>query len=133
MANKYHGQGGRIYMSTSASGTAVVMVSLSSWSLDLGTDTVEVTAFEDTNKVFVQGKKELSGEFSGFWDSSDDSLFDGADSTDGVKMYIYPSKDAPTIYHYGTAWINASLEGSVVDAVKVSGSFKAAGAWGRRP
>ncbi len=133
MANRYHGQGGRIYMSTSASGTAVQMVSLSSWSLDLATDTVEVTSFEDLNKVYVQGKKDLSGEFSGYFDSSDDSLFDGADSTDGVKLYIYPSKDAATIYHYGTAWLNASLEGSVDGAVTVKGSFKAAGSWGRKP
>jgi hypothetical protein len=120
-------------MSTSASGTAVQVVSLSSWSLDLSTDTVEVTAFEDTNKVFVQGKKNLSGEFSGFWNSSDDSLFDGADSTDGVKLYIYPSKDAATIYHYGTAWLSASLEGAVDGAVTVKGTFIAAGSWGRKP
>jgi hypothetical protein len=133
MANKYHGQGGRIYMSTTAAGTATVMVSLSSWSLDLSTDKVEVTAFESTNKEYVQGKKDITGEFSGFWDSSDDSLFDGAESTDGVKIYIYPSKDAPTIYHYGTAWLDASLEGGVDSAVAVSGTFVAAGAWGRKP
>lgn len=130
---KYHGQGGRVYLATTGSGTAVQAVGLSSWSLDQPTDRVEVTAFEDANKTYVQGKKDISGEFSGFWDQTDDSLFDGAESTDGVKLYLYPSKDAPTFYFYGPAWLDSSIECGVDGAVTISGSFQAAGAWGRKP
>ena len=130
---KYHGQRGRVYMSTSGSGTAVLAVALSSWSLDMPTDLVEVTSFEDSNKVYVQGKKDISGSFSGFWDDQDDSMFDAADSTTPVKMYIYPSADAATRYFYGTAWVDASLEGSVDGAVTVAANFKAATSWSRMP
>jgi hypothetical protein len=130
---KYHGQGGRVYLSTTGSGTAVASIGLTSWSLNQPTDRVEVTAFEDVNKTYVQGKRDISGEFSGNWDHADDSLFDGADSTDGVKLYLYPSKDTPTIYFYGPAWLDASIEVGVDAAVTISGSFQAAGAWGRKP
>jgi hypothetical protein len=130
---KYHGQRGRVYLSTSGAGTAVQAVALSSWSLDMPTDRVEVTAFEDTNKVYVQGKKDISGEFSGFWDDTDDALFDAADSTTPVKLYLYPSADAATRYFYGTAWVDSSIEVGVDGAVTVSGSFQAATAWGRMP
>jgi hypothetical protein len=130
---KYHGQGGRVYLSTSASGTAIAAVGLSSWSLDSPTDRVEVTSFEDVNKTYVQGKKDISGEFSGFWDNADDALFDGADSADGVKLYLYPSKDVPTVYFYGPAWLDSSIECGVDGAITISGSFQANGAWGRKP
>ena len=128
---KYHGQNARIYMSTSGSGTAASVGGLSSWSLDMPTDRVEVTAFEDANKTYVQGKKDLSGEFSGFWDDTDDALFDAAESTTAVKCYLYPSADAPSKYFYGTAWVDASIETGVDAAVAISGSFQAAGSWGR--
>lgn len=130
---KYHGQGGRVYLSTTGSGTAAQAVALSSWSLNMPTDRVETTSFEDTNKTYVQGKRDISGEFSGFWDSADDALFDGAESADGVKLYLYPSKDAATVYFYGPAWLDASIECGVDAAVTVSGSFQANGAWGRKP
>jgi hypothetical protein len=130
---KYHGQKGRVYLSTSGAGTAVQAVALSSWSLDMPTDRVEVTSFEDTNKVYVQGKRDISGEFSGFWDDADDALFDAADSTTPVKIYLYPSADAATRYFYGTAWVDSSIECGVDGAVTISGSFQAATAWGRMP
>lgn len=128
---KYHGQKGRVYLSTSGAGNAALVIALTSWSLDMPTDRVEVTAFEDTNKVYVQGKKDISGEFSGFWDDTDDALFDAAESTTAVKCYLYPSADASSKYFYGTAWVDASIETGVDAAVAISGSFQAAGSWGR--
>lgn len=120
-------------MSTTGAGTAVQAVALTSWSLDMPTDRVEVTSFEDANKVYVQGKRDISGEFSGFWDDTDDALFDASESTTPVKLYLYPSADAPTSYFYGTAWVDASIEVGVDGAVAISGSFQAATAWSRKP
>lgn len=128
---KYHGQGGRVYLSTSGSGNASASVGLSSWSLNMPTDRVEVTSFEDTNKTYVQGKRDISGQFSGFWDDTNDALFDGSESTDGIKLYLYPSKDATSKYFYGPAWLDASIEVGVDGAVSISGTFQANGAWGR--
>lgn len=129
---KYHGQRGRIYLSTSGSATATAATGLSSWSLNMATDKQEVTSFEDSNKTYVQGKKDISGQFSGFWDSTYDALFDAADSADGVKLYLYQSADAISKYFYGPAWLDASIEVGVDGAISVSGTFMANGSWGRK-
>lgn len=130
---RYSGGKAQILLSTTAGGVAIATVSLSHWSLDRKTDKYEVTAFGDTNKTYVQGLPDIQGEISGFFDSADDALFDGADSADGVKLYLYPSSLAPTIYHYGTAWLDASIDVPVSGPVTVTGSFVAAGSWGRKP
>jgi hypothetical protein len=97
------------------------------------TDKIDVTAFGDPNKQYVQGLRDLTGDLSGFWDNADDKLFDAAESADPVRIYLYPSSDAPTFYWYGTAWVDASLEVGVSDAVTVSATFAAASAWARKP
>jgi hypothetical protein len=130
---RYHGSRGAAYLSTTGTGTAVAAVSLSAWTLDKATDKVEVTAFGDSNKTYVQGLPDVKGTLSGFFDSSDDALFDGSESSDGVKLYLYPSSNAPTIYHYGPAWLDASISVDAKGAITVSGSFVANGAWGRKP
>lgn len=131
--SRYHGKGGAAYLSTTGSGTAAPAVSLSQWTLDRATDKVDVTAFGDANKVYVQGLPDIKGTLAGWFDDTDDALFDGADSADGVKLYLYPSRLAPAHYHYGPAWLDASIEVDVKGAVSVKASFVAAGSWGRKP
>ena len=130
---RYHGGKATAYMSTTGTGNATAVVSLSQWSLDRATDKVDVTAFGDANKVYVQGLPDIKGSLAGWFDDTNDALFDGADSSDGVKLYLYPSSLVPTNYHYGPAWLDASIEVDVKGAVGVKGSFVAAGSWGRKP
>lgn len=127
----YHGKKGVVYISTSGTAAAVAAVSLSSWSLDSATDRVEVTAFGDTNKTYVQGLPDLTGELSGFWNDTSDQLYDASRSADGVKLYLYPSSDATTKYFYGPAWVDFSIEVPVDGAATISGSFAANGSWGQ--
>lgn len=130
---RYHGGKAVAYLSTTGSGTAVVAVALSQWSLDKKTEKVDVTAFGDTNKTYVQGLPDVQGSLSGFFDSADDALFDGSESSDGIKIYLYPSSLAPTIYHYGPAWLDASISVDAKGAVSINGNFVANGSWGRKP
>jgi hypothetical protein len=118
-------------MSTSGTGAATPLSGIAEFSLEMPTDKVEVTYFGDSNKVYVQGFADVSGEISGFWEDDSDALYDASRSTDGVKMYIYPSVDAVSKYWYGPAWVDFSIESSVGDAVSISGSFSANGAWGQ--
>jgi hypothetical protein len=127
---RYHGRKGRLYLATSGTGTAVPVASLSSWSLDYSTDKEEVTAFGDANKTYVQGLPDVSVEFSGFWDDTDTTLKTAALSSDGTKVYLYPSTDAATKYAYGPAWADFSIEVAVDGAVTVSGTIAANGSWG---
>ncbi len=130
---RYHGKAGVVYVSTSGSGAAGPTVSLSGWTLDLTTDKVEVTAFGDANKTYVQGLKDVKGTVTGFLDDAGLSLFTGADSTDGVKLYLYPSSASPSVYWYGPAWLDASIAVPVGGANTLSGNFVANGSWGRKP
>ncbi len=128
---RYHGKKGVIYMSTSGSGAATTTVAMNKWSLNMPTDKVDVTAFGDTNKVYVQGLPDTTGQVSGWWDDTSDALYDGSRSSDGVKLYLYPSSDAPTKYFYGPAWVDFSIDVANDQGVPISGSFVANGAWGQ--
>lgn len=127
---RYPGRKGRIYMSTSGSGTAVPVASMTNWSLDMSTDRIDVTSFGDTTKQYVQGLPDIQGRFEGNWDDTEATLMAARSSADGAKLYLYPSLDAASKYAYGVAFVDASLTNEVNGAVKVSGTFAAAGAWG---
>lgn len=129
----YAGRKGVVYLSTTAAGAASTVLSLTNWTLNQSTDKIETTAFQDANKTYVQGLKDVQGTFAGFFNDAETKPFVGADSVDGVKMYLYPSSDAPTIYWYGPAWLDTSIDTSVSAAVAISGNFAANGAWGKKP
>lgn len=128
---RYPGKNGVVYMSTSGSGTASLVTALTEWTLDMPTDKIEVTAFGDTNKQYVVGLPDVSGTLAGWFDDTSDQLYDASRSTDGVKMYLYPSSSVTTKYWYGTAFVDFSITTGVSDAVAISGSFQAAGTWGQ--
>lgn len=129
---RYHGKGGLVYISTTGSGDAASVASLSQWTIDFKKDKSETTSFGDANKNYVVGLPDVSGKISGFWDSTtSDTLFDASDSDDGCKMYLYPSKDAISKFFSGPAWLDLSIDTSNKDAVKVSGDFSANGDWVR--
>lgn len=130
---RIHGNRGVAYISTTGAGTAAAVVSLNAWSIDKATDTVEVTAFGDLNKQYVQGLPDVKGSIGGWLDTVDDTLFDASESTDGCKMYLYPDRTVPTLYHYGPAWLSASISVPATGAAGITGSFVANGAWGRKP
>jgi hypothetical protein len=128
---RYHGRKGVVYMSTTGTTAAVSVVGLNSWSLNMPTDKVEVSAFGDTNKSYVVGLPDATGDLAGWWDDTSDQLYDASRSADGVRMYLYPSSDAATKYWYGPAWVDFSIEVAQDGGVSVSASFVANGAWGQ--
>lgn len=125
----YAGRKGVVYLSTTGSGNASSVLKINQWTINRTTDKIEVTSFGDANKTYVQGLPDLQGTFSGFWDDGESKPFTGAASTDGVKMYLYPSSDAPTKYWYGPAWLDVSMDVGVSGAATISGSFAANGSW----
>jgi hypothetical protein len=125
----YHGKRGVIYMSATGTGVAVPLANMATWSLASAVDRVEVTPFGAANKRYVQGLPDVTGDLSGFWDDTSDQLYDGSRSADGVKLYLYPSSDAPTKFWSGPAWVDFNIEVDVNGAVTVSGSFAANGDW----
>lgn len=126
----YPGRKGVIYLSTTGTGVAIVVIKLKEWSLDQTTDKIPITSFGDANKTYVQGLPDIKGSFSGFWDDTETKIGTGASSADGVKLYLYPSSDIPTKYKCGPAWLDQSIKVDVSGAVTISGNFVANGSWG---
>lgn len=106
--------------------TAEPIAYLRSWSVSFATDRVEVTAFGDTNRVYVAGLPDASGDYAGYWDSASAQMYTAA--TDGLarKFYLYMTTDINTEYYYGTAFFDFSQTQAVDGAVEISGSWQAA-------
>lgn len=107
-----------------------VLGSLQSYTINFTRDKTDVTCFQDTNKVYLAGLKDCSGDFGGVFDTDYiQTLINAGDETDGVWIRITPDTDYPEIFFMGPAWLDATVTGSVNDAIKVSGTFSANGAW----
>lgn len=129
---RYHGKNGRLYLSTTGTGTASPVASLRQWSLDMTAERTNATALGDANIVRLQGLPDVNGRFTGLFDDTTiNTLYTAARSSDGVKIYLYPSTQLG-FYFYGPAWIDLSVETPFGDNVSVSGSFVANGDWGAK-
>lgn len=127
----YSGKGGLCYASSSAAGAAAAVLKLTQWNLDQSTSKDDATTFTDTNKVYVEGIPDMVGSLAGFWDDTDDSLYDASRSADGVRMYLYPSKLTLAKYFYGPAIIDFNITTPVAGPIAVGGDFAANGVWGQ--
>lgn len=115
-----HGRNGSIHVD------GVLVAAKAEWSLNLARDTVEVTAFGDTNKVYVVGLKDVSGTYAGFLDLSGDLMLTAA-GEDAKLISLYG--DDTTLVGEGSGFIDASITCSTTDAVRISGNFRASGPW----
>jgi hypothetical protein len=132
---RIHGSKGSVELGVSP---PVVIASLNSFNLNMSRDRVDVTAFQDTNKQYVQGLPDISGDYSGFYDAGEGSpdngnlvLFDVAEGDSAVVLKLTPSTLASGNYWSGLAFLDASVAVSATGAVTISGSFVAAGPWSR--
>lgn len=127
----YHTRDGAIYISSSGTGDASLLAKMTEWTLDMPTDRIDVTNFDSTNKEWVQGWGDRRGTLAGLWDNTEDKLFQAAESADGCKLYLYPSRRVMSKYFYGPAWVDANVRANVNEAGRIGASFAANGAWGR--
>lgn len=125
---RVHGRRGRLYVGlASDTATAEPVAFLSQFSFNSSTDTVDVTANGDTNKVKLAGLPDATGSFSGFYDDATQQTYTA--STDGLarRFYLYPTTPSTAgPYWFGTALFDFRVESDVNDAVKVSGDWQAA-------
>lgn len=130
---RYSGKSGVAYIGPTTGGAAIAVLGLSKWTLNQDTDKQECTAFQDTNKQYVQGLPDVKGSVSGFWDDvSSDTLFTAQAAAGGVYCYLYPSTLNSTKYWYGSAFFDSQVEVDVGSAVKVTSNFVGSSNWGRK-
>lgn len=117
---KLHGKNGEIHV-----GAAKVAVK-TEWTLNLARDTVEATVFGDTNKTYLVGLRDISGTYAGFLDTSGDLLLTAAgEEAQAIKLMA----DDTTEVASGEGFIDANVTCSNTDAVRITGNFRASGAW----
>jgi hypothetical protein len=119
--SKLHGKNGAIYIN------GVKVTEKTEWALNMARDYADVSTFRDANKVYAAGLMDISGTFAGLLDVSGDLSIS---SNDGVAYIVQVwAEDGVTKVGEGPAFVDASVTASISDAVRVTGNFKAAGAW----
>lgn len=133
---RIHGSKGDVMLDPAGgTGAAAVRVgSLNAWTLEATRDRVDVTAFQDVNRQFVQGLASITGTLGGFWNSAESGdLFDVAMGDTPAYLKLIPSTLEPTFLWKGLAYLDASINVSATGAVTISSSWAAAGPWEREP
>lgn len=121
-----HGRNGIVYVglaSTTAAASPVAL--LSTWSINFATEKAEVTAMGDSNKKYVAGLPDASGEFGGFYDDATVQTYTAAIDGQPRNFYLYPSRLTATQYFFGKILPDFNAQGGVNDSVQISASWNA--------
>lgn len=130
--SRLHGKNGRIQMDPAGGSALVTLGDLNAWTLDMGTDRVEVTAFEDLNKRRVSGLPDYSGTLGGWWNalaSSSPAYFAAVLAGLPVTIRLIPNKLDATVYFQGLANVDGSVKVAATGAISTGGKWDAAGNW----
>lgn len=126
---KLHGKNGAIYLNGPKGGSGTKVATKTEWTLALNRDYVDATVFGDTNKTYLVGLKDVSGTYAGILDVSGDLLLNATDD-DAVPVYLYADDTTtPVLIASGPGLFDASINASNTDAVRITGNFRAAGAF----
>jgi len=128
-----HGMHGEVSMDpagTPVTPVYAVIASLNKFTIEFTRDKVDVTAFQDPNKVYVQGFADIKGTLGGWWEAlASRALFDVALGDTPCSLKLVPSTLDPTAFYSGLAYLDASIDVAADGAVAVSGNWAAAGPW----
>ena len=129
---KYHGRSGALMLGAANGGAASNIVNLTQFSLNVETDTADVSTVGDTFRSFVLGLKSGSLNFSGFFADDADIPFDAFDQNQSggtVPAYLYPAGSGVAKYWYGAVWPKSvTVEVGISGAVSISGEAQFNGA-----
>jgi len=128
--DKLHGKNGAIYLGGAKGGGGTKVANKVEWTLNLNRDYVDATVFGDTNKTYLVGLKDVQGTFAGLLDVSGD-LIVNATNSDAMDIYLYGDDRTSfeKLIASGPGLMDASITASNTDAIRVTGNFRAAGAW----
>jgi predicted secreted protein len=134
MAGRKHGKNGLIQMDAAGGASLVSLADLNAYTLDMSTDRVDVTCFQDTNKQRVAGLPDFTGTVAGIWNSaSSPTLFAAILAGTPVTLRLIPDNAEPTYYFQGLSNLDGSLNVDAKGAITISGKWDAAGNWDMNP
>lgn len=133
--SRIHGKKGDVLIDPTGGTTPATLASTDAWSLDLAKDRVDVTCFQDTNKITVLGLPSYSGSMSGAWDSATtpEQLFAVIFGDVAAMLHLVPNTLEPTFLFKGLANLDGTIDCSAKGAVTWTAKFDAAGPWVMEP
>lgn len=131
---RIHGKHGEVMMDPTGAALTVAVADLNAWTIDLGKDLVDVTAFGDTNKQSVMGLANYTGTLGGWWNSlSSPTLFDAILGETAVTLKLVPNSVEPTYFFSGLAYLDGGINVSATGAVSLTSKWSASGNWTMAP
>lgn len=121
------GRNAGIYVGATTAAEASPLTFQNKWSGNFETEKLDVTAFQDTTRVYVAGIADAQGEFSGWYDDATAQTLTAA--LDGLarKFYLYPDTvNKPAQYWFGTIFVDFSAEAEAQGAIMVASKWVAA-------
>jgi len=126
------GDGGVIKFGTSGSEDTVGLVA--GWSLDITSDTIDVTSMGSNDyRDFIASKYSWSGSCDMYWDAADDTAQEALETAllaldKTKKLLLYPGGVSGVDRWEGFVIITGiSVSGSIGDTVKYNASFQGTG------
>jgi hypothetical protein len=135
MATRPHGQHGALYVdiSSAANGSAVLVSSLNDSKRSFVTQTVDITAYEDSNLVYAAGKPDASAVYTGFMDVTQDQLWYPSRDGLGRKFYDYvDSVNQANKYWFGMGIFDFAVDQGVSAAITITSNMKASSSISRQ-
>lgn len=128
---RLHGKNGQVYMDADGASpfSYTLLADLNTWTLDMSTDRVEVTAFGDTNKQRVSGLPDFSGTIGGWYNAGAVAYLDAVLAGIPVQLKLVPNSADSTVFFSGLANVDGSVSVSATGGVSMSGTWDAAGNW----
>jgi hypothetical protein len=124
---RQHGRNAQVYLGQTTAALASPITFQAAWTLNMTVAKSDVTAFGDSNLVYVAGLPDASGDFSGFWDDATSQTYLAA--VDGLprNFYLYPNISAdPNNYFFGTILPDFAMDGAVAGPVNTKTTWNAA-------
>jgi hypothetical protein len=84
-----------VYISTSGTGAATHLLSVTDWTLNMETQTIDVTDFDSTNQEFIQGWPNRAGTLAGWWRDDEDKLYQAIESGGRLQPLPVPVAARP--------------------------------------
>lgn len=116
-----------VYMAPDTSSVPTMIGNVSSWSLNMTADDIEVSCFVDTNKTYVRGFSDAALQLQGYFDNADDTILSASESSVGATVYLYPNKGIAGDYWWGNFLMDATIQADVKGAITLNANGKAAG------
>jgi hypothetical protein len=128
------GVNGAIYLGGLKGSGGTKVTAKTRWTLSQSRDYFDASAFGDSNRRWLAGLRDTQGTYEGILDVSGDKLFDAAAlGAQFIALYADDNSGASSqglyLIAHGSGFLDAQVDCSLNDVVKITGQFRASANW----